>query len=183
MAVKIADLYLNTNPADSNYPGGSFKNASSPTATDGTPFEEQWANDMLGFMQSLLAMAGIVPSGAPDTAVNSQHLAAVLAIAAGGAAGVKTITQADSPYTVTGGDSFLLVDATLGPVAVNFLSAADSKARRLTVKKTDATENAVQCTPQAAQEVEGEAGSYDSVMPGEFMSFVPDGAAAWHRVG
>ena len=80
MAIKPADEYPNTNPADSNYPGGSAKNSSSPTATDGTPFEEVWVNDLWGFLQALIAAAGITPSGVPDTSVASQYLDAVRTI-------------------------------------------------------------------------------------------------------
>ena len=118
-----------------------------------------------------------------DKADNSQLLKALLALAAGGSAGGKVITNADSPYAVLASDGTLLVDCTDGAVVVTFLDASLAAAKRLTVKKIDDTENAVQCTPQADQEIDGEAASYDSVMPGEFMSFVPDGAAAWYRVG
>lgn len=122
--------------------------------------------------------AGIVLNKADNT----QLLQALLAIAAGGAGGVKTITFAESPYAVLTTDGTLLVDCTDGAVVIQFLDASNAAAKRLTVKKIDATENAAQCTPQATQTIEGEAGTYDSIMPGETMSFVPDGDTAWHRV-
>jgi hypothetical protein len=64
-----------------------------------------------------------------------------------------------------------------------FLSASADDAKRLTIKKTDATANAIQCTPQADQTVEGETTSYDIGTTGEFADFIPDGVSAWHRVG
>ena len=138
-----------------------------------------WANAVQGELVNAIEGGGIVL----DKADNTQLLRAILALAAGGSAGVKSITFADSPYVVAASDGELLVDCTDGPVAVHFLSAAAAFARRVTVKKIDATANAVQCIPQAAQTVEGAADHYDSIMPGEFMTFVPDGAAAWQRVG
>lgn len=73
MAIKPADEYVYTTPASAAYPGGSFLNASAPGAEDGTPFEQKWPNDIYGFLQGLLATAGIVPSGTPDTALVSQY--------------------------------------------------------------------------------------------------------------
>ncbi|MGE4406032.1 hypothetical protein [Pseudomonas sp.] len=150
-----------------------------PVPVPPTYVTADWANAVQGELVAAIQGAGIVL----DKADNTQLLAAILALAAGGAGGVKVVTFAESPYAVQTSDGVLLVDASGGAVVIQFLDASVGGAKRLTVKKTDVTENAVQCTPQAAQEVEGEAGSYDSVMPGEFMSFVPDGASAWHRVG
>lgn len=173
MAVKIADLYLNTNPADANYPGGSFKNASSPAATDGTPFEEQWANDMLGFMQALLALAGVVPSGVPDTAINSQHLQAVLKIMGTTAASIR-------PVAVTGpvvaADRIIVIDASAGAVDLTFLSAAsaDAKAIKVIRKRSDPGTHAVTLLPAGGQTIAGAASA--TLLPGEGYEFIPDGA-------
>lgn len=81
-------LNLSTNPtfsgrvtaADANYPYGSSKNETSPGANDGTPYNKQRADDLLGFMQALLSQAGIVPSGSADTAVASQYVDAIRSI-------------------------------------------------------------------------------------------------------
>lgn len=78
--LKIATTYANAEAPSANYPGGSFKNKSAPSATDGTPLEKAWANDMLGFSEALLAEAGITPSEVPDTAVNSDRLNALKAL-------------------------------------------------------------------------------------------------------
>jgi hypothetical protein len=174
MAVKIADLYLNTNPADANYPGGSFKNASSPTATDGTPFEEQWANDMLGFMQALIALAGVVPSGVPDTAVNSQHLQAVLKIM-GRTAGAIRAVAVTGP--VIESDQIIVIDASGGDVDLTFLSAAASGAKSIKVfrKRSDPGTSAVNLLPAATETIAGEASV--SLLPGEGYEFIPDGTS------
>lgn len=172
MAIKIADLYVNTNPADANYPGGSFKNATSPTATDGTPFEEQWANDMLGFMQALLALAGVVPSGVPDTAVNSQHLQAVLQIMGRTAGAIREVAVSGA---VVEADQIIIIDASGGNVDLTFLSAAASGAKSIKVsrKRSDPGTYAVNLLPAVGQTIAGEASV--SLLPGEGYEFIPDG--------
>lgn len=172
MAVKIADLYLNTNPADANYPGGSFKNASSPTATDGTPFEEQWANDALGFLQALIALAGITPSGVPDTAIDSQHLAAVLKISGITAASVRSIAVSDA---VLPADRVIVVDASGGNVILTFLSSASSDAKAIKVQRarSDPGTYTVTLTPAGAETIGGDASVL--LLPGEGYEFIPDG--------
>lgn len=77
MAIKIADEYTNAEPTSADYPGGSFKNRTTPSAEDGTPLEKAWANDMWGFGEALLAAGGVVHSGAPDTALASDRLTAL----------------------------------------------------------------------------------------------------------
>lgn len=67
------------NAPNADYPGGSFKNEVTPgVSADGTPLEEQWQNDWLGFFQKLLTDAAIVPSGVPDTAVSSDYFDAAV---------------------------------------------------------------------------------------------------------
>ncbi len=81
MAIKIFEKYApRANVGDANYPEGSIKNESIPGANDGTPLDEDWGNDMLGFSDALLAEAGITPSGDPDTAVESDRLNALNSI-------------------------------------------------------------------------------------------------------
>lgn len=68
------------NPADGNYPFGSLKNESVPGAKDGTPLDKDWGNDYAGFDAALVAAGGVTPTGAPDTAVSSQRLLAMINI-------------------------------------------------------------------------------------------------------
>ena len=173
MAIKLSDEYTNANGPDASYPGGSFKNASTPTATDGTPFEEAWANDMLGFMQALLAAAGITPSGVPDTAVASQHLAAMRQLM-GLTAGAIRAVAVSGP--VLAADRIITVNAGAGPaVDLTFLSAADATAKAVRVQRDPADPGDFDVTllPSGVETLGGEASI--SLLPGEWYEFVPDG--------
>lgn len=66
-----------------NYPQGKAQNETSGGANDGTPYEEQRANDTFGHHQSLLRAAGITPSGVSDTAAISEYVQAIVEIAMG----------------------------------------------------------------------------------------------------
>lgn len=78
MAIKIYEKFApRANPADGDHPYGSIKNESVPGAKDGTPLDAEWGNDMVGFTDALLSEAGIVPSGNPDTVIESQRLNAL----------------------------------------------------------------------------------------------------------
>lgn len=57
---------------DSNYTYGSAKNVSAPSAGDGTPFEQNMQNDIMGLFQALVTDNAIVPSGSPETMLVSQ---------------------------------------------------------------------------------------------------------------
>lgn len=67
-------------PSDANYPYGSARNITVPGDGTGTPWEAAIVNDMLGWQQALLARAGVVPSGTPETSLVSQFLKSQLAI-------------------------------------------------------------------------------------------------------
>lgn len=74
MALQFFNRYTpDATAGDANYPQGSFKNETSPGALDGTPYEKDWGNDLLGFLQKLLNYANKVPSGNPDTVLASQY--------------------------------------------------------------------------------------------------------------
>jgi len=77
MALDINDTYANSTPADTSYPYGSAKNETSGGALDGTPWEKAGFDDLYGLMQSLLAGAGTVPNGNPDTVLAPQYLASI----------------------------------------------------------------------------------------------------------
>ena len=95
MAIKIYEQFAPfANPADGDHPYGSFKNDSIPGAEDGTPLDAVWGNDLVGFTDALLAQAGIVPSGQPDTVGNSQRVDAI-----------KQLEKAASRVTKNGGGS------------------------------------------------------------------------------
>lgn len=73
MGIRPEDLLVNFIAADGNYPEGSFKNSSTPTATDGSELIKEWVNDIFGFFQKLIDIAGITPSGAADTVPVSDY--------------------------------------------------------------------------------------------------------------
>lgn len=80
MALKPGIKYPSQTDVDgTNYPLGKARNVSSAGAGDGTPLEKDWVNDLWGFLQALLADAGITASGNPDTAVASQYLDSIKA--------------------------------------------------------------------------------------------------------
>lgn len=79
MALKLNERYPGryNNPSP-DYPQGSFKNRTSPTAKDGSYLEQDWANDKEGFFQSLLAKAVINANGAVDKVGSSQAFDALM---------------------------------------------------------------------------------------------------------
>lgn len=68
------------NPPSSDYPQGSFKNRTTPSAKDGSYLEQDWANDKEGFFQSLLSSASITANGSVDKVGSSQYYSALLAL-------------------------------------------------------------------------------------------------------
>lgn len=62
---------------DPNYPWGKGQNRLGSVPNTGTPFDEKWFNDFEGNKQAYLRLAGIVPSGTPDNAVESDQLEAI----------------------------------------------------------------------------------------------------------
>lgn len=81
MSLKLNERYpgrMNNPSAD--YPQGSFKNRTAPSAKDGSYLEKDWANDKEGFFQSLLSAAGIIANGAVDKVGASQFFDALQAL-------------------------------------------------------------------------------------------------------
>lgn len=80
MALKLNEKYPGrANPPSIDYPQGSIKNESAPDANDGTPLDQDWANDKEGFFQKLLSYRGVSANGNPDNAVTSQYFDAIFA--------------------------------------------------------------------------------------------------------
>lgn len=54
MSLKLNERYPGRfNNPSTDYPGGSFKNRTTPDSKDGSYLEKDWANDKEGFFQSL----------------------------------------------------------------------------------------------------------------------------------
>ncbi len=73
MAVDLNTTYPDTDGPDAGYPEGKFKNVTTPSSTDGTPFEKAWPNDIYGYLQRKLTEAGTPADNAPDTVLDSQY--------------------------------------------------------------------------------------------------------------
>lgn len=81
MALKLNERYPGrfNNPTTS-YPQGSFKNRTAPNAQDGSYLEQDWANDLLGFLGRLITVSGVTLNGNVDTALTSQYYDALRAL-------------------------------------------------------------------------------------------------------
>jgi len=80
MALKIYERYEPlANPGTAEYPTGSIKNKSAPQNKDGTPIEQDWANDLLGMRDAILAAGNVQADGNVENAVNSQIVEALKA--------------------------------------------------------------------------------------------------------
>lgn len=79
MAINLDEKYPGrAQPKSVRYPQGAFKNRTAPDSQDGTYLEQDWANDMSGFLQWLLANAGITANGQVDNALASQYADALI---------------------------------------------------------------------------------------------------------
>ncbi len=66
------------NEADlANYPQGKAQNVTTPGDNTGTPWDQIGLNDEWGFLQSILARAGVTPNNQPDSVGNPQYLDAL----------------------------------------------------------------------------------------------------------
>jgi hypothetical protein len=65
-------------PGTPDYPYGAARNIAVPGDGTGTPWEAALVNDLFGFQQALLSQAGVVPTGTPEKATESQYLTAIL---------------------------------------------------------------------------------------------------------
>ena len=64
-------------PSTPNYPYGQARNITVPRDGTGTPWEAALVNDLFGWQQRLLSLAGITPSGTPEDALASQYTQAI----------------------------------------------------------------------------------------------------------
>lgn len=78
-----AQYPVGTDGPSAEYPEGSSLNSSSPGALDGYPWEKEGINDLFGFQQALLRVAGISASGSADTALVSEYLQGLIELASG----------------------------------------------------------------------------------------------------
>lgn len=121
MALKLNERYPGrfTNPSG-DYPQGSFKNRSTPTAKDGSYLEKDWANDKEGFFQSLISSAGIVVNGLVDKVGASQYLDALVAVIK--ATSIPWSKVTNRPTTVSGYGITDAMPTSGGPYTPSFYS-------------------------------------------------------------
>lgn len=63
-----------TAPVDSEYPYGKARDITTPGDQTGTPWRAPIVNDLWGWMQEILSLAGITPSGNADKVGTSQYM-------------------------------------------------------------------------------------------------------------
>jgi len=84
------------------------------------------------------------------------------------------IDDTDSPYTELVDDWLVLCDAAAGAITVDLLTAASKGGREITIKKIDASTNAVTVDPAGSETVEGET-TGQLTLEGESWTLVSDG--------
>jgi hypothetical protein len=142
MAIRFEDEYVNSTPADANYPEGSAKNTSTPTATDGSPLEKAWVNDIQGLLQKLIDVAGITPSGVADTVPASDYFKSLSNMVAVGSYAIDTgavdayVISVDWDTVDTGTTSILLAGSVYSflPANTNTIGAPTLNVNGLGVK-------------------------------------------------
>lgn len=95
-------------PSTTEYPFGSARNVTVPGDSTGTPWIAALVNDLFGFQQALLSLAGAVPSGTPDNATTSQYLDAVLSVI--GTRAYNTIALMVADESLKSGNKILTFD-------------------------------------------------------------------------
>ncbi len=114
MAIRLEDEYPGkVEPASDAYPQGAARNVTVSGDGTGTPLEAAWLNDNLGFQQAILALAGVDPSGVPDTAEESQYLDALLSLITSELVGLVDVVginnQTGTSYTTVLDDAGSLI--------------------------------------------------------------------------
>lgn len=113
MAIDLTVTYpTKVNPASPAWPFGQPRNITAPGDGTGTPWEQAIIRDSEGFKQALLSVAGVTPSGTPDTAQLSQYLQSLLKIS-----GLVVANLSDAvsfPNLVDGIELFTLGRNTIG---------------------------------------------------------------------
>ncbi len=106
-----------------NYPYGKARNVTAEGDGVGTPLEQDWINDLWGFLQAILHFSGTTPAGVPDSALASDYLVGLTRLFADRknqivtilplthAGGLDQSNSSSTPTTVTGGGFGLNVQA------------------------------------------------------------------------
>ena len=123
MAIDPSSKYSGQVDSDSGYPYGKARNRSAPAATDGTPLERDWLNDLWGLLQKILDYGSVTPSGTPESITASQYWNVLYAMARTIANGESlTVESGGSLYLENSGDATFLTfndDITLIPAVIS----------------------------------------------------------------
>jgi hypothetical protein len=99
MAIIPSDDYAGqTTTGDGGYPHGKAKNVIVAGDGTGTPLEAAWLNDIWGFLQDVLARAGITPSGDPDEVGASDYADALRSLRYNADATIDFAVPDTTPY-------------------------------------------------------------------------------------
>tara|TARA_R100001443_G_scaffold83375_1_gene90202 strand:+ start:297 stop:3773 length:3477 start_codon:yes stop_codon:yes gene_type:complete len=94
--------------------------------------------------------------------------------------GTVSLTSADSPYTITGTQQFVLIDPSGGDVTINMPDAATYPGREIRFKLTQAAGiNTVTLQRQGADTIDGATTYTDLDIQYESISTVSDGSTGW----
>ncbi len=133
MALIPSSRYPAQTDTDVGYPQGKARNAGSFQDGTGTPLESDWINDIWGFLQALLDVAGITPSGDPDTVGASQYLQALQDVVENSALAVENSAKANvegaalcNLQTQTSGTADTLNDVFWDSLNAQFVAAGEN---------------------------------------------------------
>ena len=113
-------------PASGNYPYGQAQDITVPGDGSGTPWNALLLNDVFGFQQALLTGAGIVPSGTPDNAIESQYLTAAKLIMGAVVSSFTVLRAIDSSEIADGTRIFVTDDLSGGNFVVKAGTVTDN---------------------------------------------------------
>ena len=102
MTLKLNERYPGRfNNPSSDYPQGSFKNRTAPSAKNGSYLEQDWANDKEGFFQSMISKAALAPNGLVDKVGSSQLFNALIRLIQNQEGVAYTTTGASGTFVIT----------------------------------------------------------------------------------
>lgn len=120
-------------PVSAAYPHGKAQNVIVVGDGTGTPLEQDWLNDLWGFLQSLLSAGGVTPSGNPDEVGASDYLTAMRA-AQRSVITPPQITTNQNNYSPTGFSEASVVRASSnGLLSINGFDATAKVKQKLVI--------------------------------------------------
>ena len=121
MAIKPETEFVGKiNASDADYPQGSARDITAPSDGLGTPWKARLINDIWGFVQKLLAVAGITPSGSPDTVLLSDYFDGLMTVVTRPTLTVSTMTATAG---VRAGNVFNAAERSTGNAGGGFWTA------------------------------------------------------------